>query len=50
MTGNRTQLVERWENFFETEIFEYTIEAKVFVKLTIDQVLKFQDLLYISVR
>ena len=41
MTGNMTEPFERVGNFFEIEDFEYTIEAKVFADLTIDQVLKF---------
>ena len=40
-TGNRTELVEREAKFFEIEDFEYTIKAKTFVDLTIDQVLEF---------
>ena len=40
-TGNRNKLIERVVNFFEIEDFEYTIETKVFVDLTIYQVLKF---------
>ena len=40
-TGNMTQPFAKAGNFFEIEDFKYTIEAKVFVDLTIDQVLKF---------
>ena len=41
-------LAVKAENFLETEDLEYTIQAKVFVDLAIDQVLKFQDLLSVG--
>ena len=39
--GNMTQPFERVGNVFEIEDFEYTIDVKVFVDLTIDQALNF---------